>query len=158
MINARAIWVMVRQVRSASPLEDWHPDRAAIMFEPFESIHWRVFPPINFLSKLEWNLWGRRPAYALNNSRADVIDVDDKDDIPYNQQYIVAESTSNNVQRCPPNAMQPPKTMSIWTLSRNCLRFLIGLTFARFSIVAKEPMVDGSRPDFTKLAFVAAVR
>ena len=66
------------------------------MFEPFESIHWRVFPPINFLSKLEWNLWGRRPVSALNNSRADVIDVDDKYDIPYNQQYLVATSTSNN--------------------------------------------------------------
>ena len=29
---------------------------------------------------------------------------------------------------------------------------------AGFEIVAKELMVDGSTPDFTKLAFVAAVR
>ena len=48
--------------------------------------------------------------------------------------------------------------MSLWTLSRNCLRFLISFTFAGFSVVAKEPMVDGSRLDFTKLEFVAAVR
>ena len=48
--------------------------------------------------------------------------------------------------------------MSIWDLSRNCLRFLVGFPFAGFAIVSKEPMVDGSRPEFTKLAFVAAVR
>ena len=48
--------------------------------------------------------------------------------------------------------------MYIWNFSWNCLRFLIGLPFARFSIVAKELMVDVSRPEFTKLAFVAAVR
>ena len=90
MINARAIWIIVRQVRSYNPFEYWRPDGAEIMFEPFESIHRRAFPPINFLSKLEWNLWGMRPASALNNSSADVIDVDDKDYIPYNQQYLVA--------------------------------------------------------------------
>ena len=87
---------MVRQVRYANPFEDWRPAGAAIMFEPFESIHQRAFPPINFLSKSEWNLWGRRPASDLNKSRVDVIDVDDKDDIPYNQQYLLAISTSNN--------------------------------------------------------------
>ena len=78
---------MVRQVRSASTFEDWRPAGAAIMFEPFESIHRRAFPPIRFLSKWVWNLWGRRPASALINSRADVIDEDDKDDIPYNTRY-----------------------------------------------------------------------
>ena len=35
---------------------------------------------------------------------------------------------------------------------------MIGFTFSGFAIVAKETMVDGSRPEFTKLAFVAAVR
>ena len=35
---------------------------------------------------------------------------------------------------------------------------MIGFPFAGFAIVAKEPMLDGSRPEFTKLAFVAAVR
>ena len=95
MINARAIWIIVRQVSSYNPFEDWRLAGAAIIFEPFDSIHRRAFPPINLLSKLEWNLWGRRPAYALNNSSADVIAVDDKDDIPYNQNYLVATSTSN---------------------------------------------------------------
>ena len=58
----------------------------------------------------------------------------------------------------PPNATQSPNTMPIWTLSRNCLRLFIGFPFVGFSIVAKELMMDGSRPEFTKLAFVAAVR
>ena len=35
---------------------------------------------------------------------------------------------------------------------------MIGFPFAAFAIVAKEPMVDGIRPEFTKLEFVAAVR
>ena len=67
------------------------------MFEPFESIHRRSFLPINFLSKSKLNLWGMRPASALNNSSADFINVDDKDNIPYNQQYLVATSNSNYV-------------------------------------------------------------
>ena len=96
VINARAIWIMVRQVRSANSFEDWRPAGAAIMFEPFDSIHRRSFPLINFLSNSEWNLWVRRPTSALNNSSTDVINVDDKDDIPYNQQYPVATSTNNN--------------------------------------------------------------
>ena len=87
---------MVRQVRYANPFEDWRPAGAAIMFEPFESIHQRAFPLINFLSKSEWNLWDRRPASALNKSSADVINVDDKYENPYNHQYLVATSTSNN--------------------------------------------------------------
>ena len=90
VINACAIWIIVRQVRSDNPFEDWRPAGASIMFEPFESIHQRAFPPINFLSKSEWKLWGRRPASALNNSSADIINVDDKDNIPYKQQYLVA--------------------------------------------------------------------
>ena len=39
---------MVRQVRSDSPFEDWRQAGAAIMFEPFDSIHRREFPPIKF--------------------------------------------------------------------------------------------------------------
>ena len=35
---------------------------------------------------------------------------------------------------------------------------MIGFTLEGFAIVAKEPMVDGSRPDSTKLTFFAAVR
>ena len=88
---------MLHQVRSDNPFEYWRPAEAAIMFEAFESIHQRAFSPINFLSKLEWNIWGRRPTSAFNNSNTDVIDVDDKEDIPYNQQYLVVTTTSNNV-------------------------------------------------------------
>ena len=40
-------------------------------------------------------MWGKHPVSALNNSSAEVIDVDDKDNIPYNQQYLVATSTNN---------------------------------------------------------------
>ena len=87
---------MVRQTRSADPFEDWRPAGAVIMFEPFASIHRREFPPINFLSKSECNLWGRLPASDLNNSSVDVIEVDYNDNIPYTQQYLVATSTSNN--------------------------------------------------------------
>ena len=75
--NAHAICIIVRQVSFANPFEDWRPAEAAIMFESFESIHWREFPPINFLSKSEWNQLGSHPASALNNSSADVINVDD---------------------------------------------------------------------------------
>ena len=53
VISARAIWIIVRQVRSDNQFEDWRPAGAAIMFETFESIHWRTFSPINFLSKSE---------------------------------------------------------------------------------------------------------
>ena len=35
---------------------------------------------------------------------------------------------------------------------------MVGFTLAGFVIVEKDPMVDGSRPEFTKLAFVSAVR
>ena len=82
----------------------------------------------------------------------------DNDDIPFIQEYPVATSTSNRAQRCPPKATQSSNTMYMWTFSRNWLRFLMGFPLEGFSIVAKEPMVDGSRPEFTKLAFVAVVR
>ena len=58
VMNAHSIWIIVRHVRSANPFEDWRPAEAAMMFEPFESIHRRAFPSIDFLSKLDWNLWG----------------------------------------------------------------------------------------------------
>ena len=146
VINSCAIWMMVLQVCSTNSFKDWRPAGAEIMFEPFESIRQRAFPPINFLSESQWNLWGRRPASALNKSSADVIYVDDKYDIRYNQQYLVATSNSNKAQWCPLKATQLPKTMSIWTLSRNYLSFLIGFIFAGFAIVAKETVVDGRRP------------
>ena len=48
--------------------------------------------------------------------------------------------------------------MSIWTFSRywrwQLMRFPLGV----LDILEKEPMVDGKRPEFTIIAFVAAVR
>ena len=82
VINSCAIWIIVRHVRSANSFEDWQPAGAAMMLEPFDSIHRRAFPPINFPSKSKWNLWGRRTASALNSSNADIIEVDDNDDNP----------------------------------------------------------------------------
>ena len=49
VINALTVWIKVRHVRSANPFKDWRPAVAVIMLEPFYSIHWRAFPPINFL-------------------------------------------------------------------------------------------------------------
>ena len=82
VINDCAIWIIVRQVCSAKPFEDWRPDGTEMMLEPFDIIHRRIFPLINFLSKSEWNLWGRHAASALNSYNDNVIDVDDNDDIP----------------------------------------------------------------------------
>ena len=90
VMNARYIWVKAIHVRSANPFEDWCPAGAAIMLEPFDNIHRRAFPPINFLSKLEWNRWGRRPTSALKCYIAEVIDVDDSEEILYIQQYLVS--------------------------------------------------------------------
>ena len=78
-INAHAIWIIVRHVRSANTFEDWCPAREAVMLEPFDNTHWREFLQINFLLKSEWNRWGRRPVSTLNCSNAEVIDVDDSD-------------------------------------------------------------------------------
>ena len=81
-MNAHAIWIKVRHVRSANPFEYWCPAEAAMILEPFDSIHRREFLPINFLSESEWNWWGRRPASALDSSNAEVIGVDNSDNIP----------------------------------------------------------------------------
>ena len=53
VMNSIAIWIKVCHVRSDNPFKDWRPAGAAIMLEPFDSIHRRSFPPINFLSKSE---------------------------------------------------------------------------------------------------------
>ena len=55
VMNALAVWDKVRHVCSANPFEDWRPEGAAVMLElePFDIIHRRSFPPINFLSKSE---------------------------------------------------------------------------------------------------------
>ena len=82
LMNACAISIKLRHVRSANSFKDWHPAGAEIVLETFDNIHQREFPPINFLSKSEWNRWGRHPAYVLNISKAEVIDVDDSNDVP----------------------------------------------------------------------------
>ena len=53
------------------------------MFNPLASIRYSAFSPISFLSKLEWNLLGNCTASKLLFSSAEVIDVEDKYDIPY---------------------------------------------------------------------------
>ena len=51
VMNVIDIWIKVRHVCSANTFEDWRPEGAAIVLEPFDSIHRRAFSPINFLSK-----------------------------------------------------------------------------------------------------------
>ena len=117
VMNALAIWIKLRHVRLANPFEDMRPSGAAIILEPFNRIHWRAFPPINFLSKLEWNRWVGRPAYDLNFYSAEVIDVDDSEYITYSQQYLVATPTKSRKYWFPPNSTQSPKTVSLWNFS-----------------------------------------
>ena len=128
------------------------------MSETFDSIHQRGFPQINFLSKLEWNWWGRCPASGFNCYSAEVIEVDDSEDIPYSQQYLVVTSTRSRAYLCPPKETQSPKTMSIWNFSRYWCFFLMGFTLGGFTMVTKEPKVDGRRPEFIRLALVAELR
>ena len=53
VMNALVIWIKVRHVHYVNPLEDWRPAGAAIMLEPFYSIHRREFLQIDFLSDSE---------------------------------------------------------------------------------------------------------
>ena len=87
-----------------------------------------------------------------------MIDVDDSEDIPYSQKYLVATSTKIRAYRCPPKATQSPKNMYIWTLSSYWRRFFLVFSLGGLAMVAKETIVDRIRPEFTKLALVAAVR
>ena len=45
------------------------------------------------LSKSEWNLLGNCPESDLKDSRVDVMDVEEKDEIPQSQQYLVTTPT-----------------------------------------------------------------
>ena len=65
------------------------------MFNQLARIQNNALPPISFLSKLEWNCLGNCPASDLKFSSAEVINVYDKYDIPYIQQYLVATSTKS---------------------------------------------------------------
>ena len=84
--------------------------------------------------------------------------MDDNEDIPYSQHNLVATSTKSREYQCPSKASQSPKTMYVCNLSRYWRRFWMGFPLGGFEIVAKESIVDGIRPEFTRLALVAAVR
>ena len=77
------IWIRVLHVRSANLFMDWRPVGATVMFYPFERIQRSAFPLINFLSKSKCNRLGKRPVSDLKCFSAEVMDVDDRDDIPY---------------------------------------------------------------------------
>ena len=51
-----------------------------------------------------------------------------------------------------PKAIKSPKTMSIWNFSRYWRHFLIVLPLGGLVMVAKETIVDGRRPELTRLA------
>ena len=64
------------------PLEYWRLDVDAMILKILARIQCRVLMLITFLLKSEWNLMGKCPASDLKDSRAYVMDVEDKDDIP----------------------------------------------------------------------------
>ena len=137
VMNALSSWIKIRHVRSDNPSEYWSPAGAAIMLEPFDSIHWRVFTPVNLLLKSDWNCWVRLPTSALKCSSAEVIDVYDSEDILYIQQYLVATSTWSRTYWWPPKTTQSQKNMSIWTFSRYWTWFFIGFTSGGLAMVEK---------------------
>ena len=53
VMNDLDIWIKVRHICSNNTFKDLSPSGAAIMLEPFDWIHCRAFPLINFLSKSE---------------------------------------------------------------------------------------------------------
>ena len=65
------------------------------MFNTLSRIQRSAFPPISFLSKLEWKSLGNCPASYLKFSSAEVMYVEDKYYISYNQKYLVDTSTKN---------------------------------------------------------------
>ena len=69
-------------MRLDNTFEDWRLSGSAVMFELLTMIQPKSFPPMNFLSKSEWNLLGKSPASDLKVSRSNVLYVEDKEDIP----------------------------------------------------------------------------
>ena len=65
------------------------------MFDLLARIHRSAFPTIIFLSKSEVKHLGNFPASDLKFSSVEVIDVEDKYDITYNQQYRIATPTKS---------------------------------------------------------------
>ena len=58
----------------------------------------------------------------------------------------------------PPKDTKSPNTISVCTLSRYWRCFLIVFPLRVLVIVANKLIVDGRRPQFTRLALVSAVR
>ena len=55
-----------------------------------------------FLLKLEWKRRGNCPNSDLKASRYDVMEAEDKEDMPYNQQYLVDTSKRRKEYLFPP--------------------------------------------------------
>ena len=51
------------------------------MFESLASNQRRYFPPTSFILKSEWNILGNFPTHGLKDSKANMMDVENKDDI-----------------------------------------------------------------------------
>ena len=58
VINDRAIYIIVRQVRSDNPFKDLALAGSAIIFEPFESIQLEVISTNQFLVEVRVKLVG----------------------------------------------------------------------------------------------------
>ena len=69
-------------MRSYNPLKYWRPSGSAMLFESLSRIQCRALMLMSLLLKSEWNLLGKCPAYDFKDSRAGVMGVEDKDDIP----------------------------------------------------------------------------
>ena len=61
--------------------EYWRMDRATMMFGLLSRIQCTDLPLMSFLLKSEWNLLSNCPKSDLKYSRADVMGVEDKDEI-----------------------------------------------------------------------------
>ena len=71
----------VRPVHLARTIEDWWPDGSVMMFLLLARIQCRYLTLMSFISRSEWNLVGNCPASYLKDSRADVMNVEDKNEI-----------------------------------------------------------------------------
>ena len=157
-MNALAICIKLIHVRSYFPFKYYCPSGAAMMLEPFERIHCRAFPTINILSKSEWNRWGKRPASELDYSSAKwymwmLVRTSCITSSIFYLNKLKVGSINAPLRR---NSYQ--SLFHIWNLSRywNCI--LMVFPFGVLVIVAKDPIVDGRRPELTRLSLVSAVR
>ena len=67
------------------------------MFELLANIHRNDFTLMSFLLKYKCKQRGNLPESNLKASRADETESEDKEDIPYNQKYLVATITRRRV-------------------------------------------------------------